>query len=83
MVKTKQTFQPQAIISANCWHTHLVSILMSILCHMIGQENASKSVEAAEGRTAHSNGWNGVNVMLSTNVIDTIPLTPIQPFSPQ
>jgi hypothetical protein len=30
------------------------------------------SVEAAEGRTAHNNGWNGVIGM----AFDTIPLTP-------
>ena len=28
----------------------------------------SKSQEAAEGRTAHNNGWNGVNGMISTTL---------------
>lgn len=44
------------------------------------------SVEAAEGRTAHDNGWTGVN-RLACNTwkphvwcVDTIPLTPFQPF---
>ena len=37
------------------------------------------SVEAAEGRTAHNNGWNSVNGMASNHVFDvfdTIPLIP-------
>lgn len=36
-----------------------------------------KPVEAAEGRTAHNNGWNGANGMAPNHVLDvfdTIPL---------
>ena len=39
--------------------------------------------EAAEGRTAHNNGWNRVNGMTSNHVFDifdTVPLIPLQPL---
>jgi hypothetical protein len=43
-------------------------------------------VEAAEGRTAHNNGWNGANGMASNmetsvfDVFDTVPLISLQPL---
>ena len=40
-------------------------------------------MEAAEGRTAHNNVWNGANGMASNHVfdvLDTIPLIPLQPL---
>jgi hypothetical protein len=43
-------------------------------------------VEAAEGRTAHNNGWNGANGIKKGNhvfdVVDTIPLIPVQLLPP-
>jgi hypothetical protein len=42
-----------------------------------------RPVEAAEGRTAHNNIWNGVNGMVSKCgflMVETIPLTPFQPL---
>ena len=35
-------------------------------------------VEAAEGRTAHYNGWNGGNRMVSNHEFDAIQLIPLQ-----
>jgi hypothetical protein len=41
------------------------------------------AVEAAEGRAAHNNVWNGANGMASNHVFDvfdTIPPIPLQPL---
>ena len=44
------------------------------------------SQEAAEGKTAHNNGWTGVNEWYKTHgnhvfdEFDTIPLIPFQPL---
>jgi hypothetical protein len=40
-------------------------------------------VEAAEGRMAHDNGWNGVNGNHMFDVFDTIPLIPLHYHEPQ
>jgi hypothetical protein len=45
--------------------------------------NKLRTVEAAEGRTAHNNVWNGANGMASHHVFDvfdTIPLILLQPL---
>ena len=38
------------------------------------------SVEAAEGRTAHNNGWDGANGMASNHVFDVFHNIPPNPF---
>jgi hypothetical protein len=45
--------------------------------------NVYTPVEAGEGRTAHNNGWNGVNGMASnhgTHVLDVFDTIPLQPL---
>ena len=46
-------------------------------------EDIQRPLEAAEGRTAHNNGWNGANGNHGnhvSDVFDTIPLIPVQPL---
>ena len=56
---------------------------MALLIKQHSPQILSSPVEAADGRMAHNNRWNGANGMASNHVFDefdTIPQIPLQPL---